>query len=484
MVMTVGMTDAARAQGGNSPASSRMAARRPEMIVLNALRANPLLAPYFIRVSESGGSIILSGRVGTKQVHDMAVRTVIDLGYPLRDDLVIDTAEAQRVAMVQTAMLGAGATARAGGASTMAGSAPYLAYPPPLFGRLDDPFFGLEPPLVSFPPWWGARQLELLQGGPNGPLTSGAVSGVSSAPTGAIPSRSMATPAAPEGGASGSPARGPAPIRGRLQLTVDLAGQVFLSGEVASEEDQKLIEEEARNTPGVTRVYSELKVASRPPETPPPPPQPLKPSEPEAKPSGPEVKPAQPSPAPPAPAQPATGSDQPNDSRIDTISRATTTPHLAIARDSQSLTRRAAESIARRPSLASLPVMVQSHNQTVTLSGKVPSAYEAMLAYRAVQQTPGVHDVEDRLEFQLPDENHPNPLLQRARPEDLEPYLTSQIQRHLGESAHVDRVRVRGDVVEIRGSLLSTQDQNRVLATLRSIPLLRDFHLDPTLTVD
>ena len=98
---------------------------------------------------------MLSGRVGTSVIHDMAVRTVIDLGYPVRDDLVIDTAEAHRVALAQTY---AGGWPGAGAAyGAQAGSAPYFVYPPPLFGRVDDPFFGFEPPLASFPPWWRSR---------------------------------------------------------------------------------------------------------------------------------------------------------------------------------------------------------------------------------------------------------------------------------------------------------------------------------------
>ena len=33
---------------------------------------------------------------------------------------------------------------------------PYI-YPEPLFGYLDEPFYGFEPPLFSFPPWWTPR---------------------------------------------------------------------------------------------------------------------------------------------------------------------------------------------------------------------------------------------------------------------------------------------------------------------------------------
>jgi hypothetical protein len=155
-----------------------------------------------------------------------------------------------------------------------------------------------------------------------------------------------------------------------------------------------------------------------------------------------------------------------------------------MARDAQKLTRRVSEALGRRPTLSGLPIAIQSHGDIVTLSGTVPSAYEAMLAYRSVEQTPGVREIVDQLQFQLPDENHSNPLRQKARPDDLEPYLISQIRRHLGDIAHVDVVRLRGDVIEIRGTVVDPQDQNRVGAILRSMPLLRDFRLEPSLRAD
>jgi len=131
---------AARGQQGYPPGSLMPSAARsdqPDAIVLSAIRANPLTAPYAINASWRNGKVILSGRVGTSVIHDMAVRTVIDLGYPLRDDLVIDTAEAHRVALAQAA----GGPWSSPAAGSLVGSAPYFVYPPPLFGRLDDPFF-------------------------------------------------------------------------------------------------------------------------------------------------------------------------------------------------------------------------------------------------------------------------------------------------------------------------------------------------------
>jgi hypothetical protein len=149
--------------------------------------------------------------------------------------------------------------------------------------------------------------------------------------------------------------------------------------------------------------------------------------------------------------------------------------------DKGNLTRRVVSAIARRPAAADLPVSVRSNEGTVTLSGRVPSAYEAMIVYRAAQQTPGVRDVIDRVDFAVPDEDHPNPLLQKGRPEDLEPFLVSQIKRHVGDLAHIDRIQAQGDVIEIRGTLGEGQDRERVLAILRSIPVLRGFRLETKL---
>ena len=426
---------AARGQQGYPPGYRvPLAARsdQPDAIVLSVIRANPLTAPYAITAAWRNGTVVLAGRVGTSVIHDMAVRTVIDLGYPVRDDLVIDTAEAHRVALAQAV----GGPWSSPAAGSLVGSAPYFVYPPPLFGRLDDPFFGFEPPLVSFPPW--------------------------------------ATSSNPDSRVRQPLPREQAPIKGNLQLTVDMAGQVHLSGVVASELDKQVIEDEARNTPGVSQVFSELRVATQTQqtsETPPPLPEPVLRPDVQDRPNPPHSEViAQPlRPEPKAALAP----------RPDAEPRKTVTPDLAMARDGQRLTRRVADSLARRAPLAGLPISVQSRGDVVTLAGKVPSAYEAMLAYRTVEQTPGVREIADQLQFQVPDENHPNPLRQKGRPEDLEPYLTSQIRRHVGELAHVDRVRVRGDILEIQGTLPDGEDPNRLQAILRSMPLLRDFRLEP-----
>jgi len=105
-----------------------------------------------------------------------------------------------------------------------------------------------------------------------------------------------------------------------------------------------------------------------------------------------------------------------------------------------------------------------------------------MLVHRAVEQTPGVRKVVDRLDFEPPDETHPNPLVEKGQPEDLEPFITFHIRRHIGALAHIDDVLVEADLVQIRGTLLTIEDKDRVETILRSIPILRGFHLRLILT--
>jgi hypothetical protein len=103
-----------------------------------------------------------------------------------------------------------------------------------------------------------------------------------------------------------------------------------------------------------------------------------------------------------------------------------------------------------------------------------------MLAYRAAQQTPGVNEVIDRLEYAPPVDGEPNPLLEKGRPVDVEPFLLSHIRRQVGDLAHIDRVSLRGDSLEIHGTLLESAERPRLDAILRSIPLLRGFRVEPT----
>ncbi|MGC8640991.1 MAG: BON domain-containing protein, partial [Isosphaeraceae bacterium] len=340
---------------GEPPGTSNQAAAwsRPEIIVLGALRANPVTAPYGIMTSWKKGAVVLSGRVGTKAIHDIAVRTAIDLGYPIHDDLVIDTGAAQQVALSRTAQM----PWTAGPWGNTAGSAPYIVYPPPLFGRVDDPLFGLEPPLVSFPPWARAKALEsqvrragyapgqVPMGQPllGQPLPGAGLPG---------PAPAMGTGQQPAAAAENDS------VKGKVQLTVDMAGQVFLTGVVASEEARRIIEEEASNTPGVSRVYSNLRVATQAPapaqtqapapaqstEAPPPPPQPFVKPEPEAKPSepSPPARPQQPAPASQPQPQlkpPAAG---PGSSPQPKAQASRPAAAVAMAHDTQKLTHRVA----------------------------------------------------------------------------------------------------------------------------------------------
>ena len=239
-----------------------------------------------------------------------------------------------------------------------------------------------------------------------------------------------------------------------------MAGQVFLRGSVINTEAAREIEDAARSVPGVTGVFSQLEVIPRraDAENTPPPPVPM------PGPAGPDRLDPVKSPAP----DPAIVPVKPR------LAPATAAP---AALDSQALSRRVVGSLERRPIAAELPVKVRSTDGVVTLSGQVSTAYQAMIVYRAAQQTPGVREIIDRLEFTVPDEDHPNPLVQKGRPEDIEPYLASQIRRHVGDLAHIDRVQARGDVLELRGTT-QNGDQERLQAILRSIPVLHGFRLE------
>jgi osmotically-inducible protein OsmY len=409
---------------------------------LSAIRSHPLTAPYPIAARWQKGKVVLSGTVGTKQVHDTAVRLAIAAGVPFRDDLLIDTGAAHFVAQSAAAVMGAGS---AGPLGTQSASSPYI-YPPPLFGRLDDPFFGYVPPLVSFPPWWRGPQ--------SGPMLQ----------------PRMNPDSAPAASASRSPNGTPRegwrplevdPVKGQVDVSVDMAGQVFLRGSVINSEAAREIEDAARSVPGVTGVFSQLEVIPRraDAETTPPPPVPM------PGPAGPDG---------PGPAK----APSPDPEIVPVRPRLAPAAAVPTALDSQALSRRVVGSLERRPIAAELPVKVRSADGVVTLSGQVSSAYQAMIVYRAAQQTPGVREIIDRLEFTVPDEDHPNPLVQKGRPEDIEPYLASQIRRHVGDLAHIDRVQARGDLLELRGTTQNAADQERLQAILRSIPVLHGFRLE------
>jgi hypothetical protein len=70
-------------------------------------------------------------------------------------------------------------------------------------------------------------------------------------------------------------------------------------------------------------------------------------------------------------------------------------------------------------------------------------------------------------------------LIKQGRPEDVEPYLAAQIRRNLGDLAHLDRIRLVGDTLELWGTLVHAEDRPRLDAILRSIAVLRGFRIEP-----
>ncbi len=249
---------------------------RPEQIVLSLIRSHPVTAPYPIATTWQNGKVVLYGAVGTRQVHDVAVRLAIETGFPFRDDLVIDTGTAHMVAQAQSGM---GAAASSGGypGVQMNGSAYPYVYPEPLLGYLDDPFFGMVPPIISYPPWWSrGRQNGGMIPNQNQVQTQPANAPMTMAPGIAAQGNGLA---AQQGG---GPATGwrqlqVDSVKGRVDIHVDITGQVFLRGSVISEQVAREVEDAVRAVPGVTGVYGRLNVIAQPVafDKPPPPPVPM-----------------------------------------------------------------------------------------------------------------------------------------------------------------------------------------------------------------
>ena len=137
------------------------------------------------------------------------------------------------------------------------------------------------------------------------------------------------------------------------------------------------------------------------------------------------------------------------------------------------------------PALDGLPIRISLRDGVATLEGEVDSAVDAMVAYLAVKRHPGVDLVVDRLRFAVPIEPRENPLLHQGDRRDVEEYLGEQVRRQLGDQAHVDRVRLLGDRLEIEGRRIDPEaDRRRVEAILRSTPVLRGFRLAADLSVN
>ena len=193
-----GLVAPTSAQTTQRPAASAQApttaATRVDSTLLQTLQANPITAPYRFGTEVRGNKVMLLGRVGSKYVHDVAIQTAIALGVPVDDGLVIDTGEARRVAAIAAAAgygppvgggvgygggpggvgfgygppnlgPGLGYASRRVGFGYGYGPSPYGNYPS-LFGQVGDPFYGFDPPAISYPPWWGALTAQRLATNP------------------------------------------------------------------------------------------------------------------------------------------------------------------------------------------------------------------------------------------------------------------------------------------------------------------------------
>lgn len=385
-----------------------------------ALSTDPITAPYTIRLTLRRGQVVMRGRVGTTAVHDEAIQTAIALNLPVVDELVTDTAEVNRP----------GASTPTNGPlfpnwwSPVTSNSTWI-YPEPLFGRIDEPFAGMTPPDISYPPNWASINARR-------------------------PLQAMQTIDRPP----------PLPPN-TVEMTIDPRGVAVLRGNVPTLADRTRVGQELAGTEGVTEIVNLLETNAEPgaprprnlDDTPPPPPTPANASANRARPMEPSARPITPD------ARPVDGNIKVNP-----------------------IEARATKALQRVPELRGVGLRLKSSDGgVVSLSGRVAGVKEAMLAFRAVQTTPGVSAVVDSLEFPSPDESHRNPLTHDVASEEVEPYLVAQLGRHLGELAHIDRLVASGDRLEIKATLDRDDDRARTEAILRSLPLLRGFKLETQL---
>jgi len=450
------------------PSSASSGATASEEVVMamerlaQALRDHPLTAPYTYRLEWDArrGKLVISGVVGTRPVYDAAIRLALESRLPLVDGLVIDTGEAHRVA---------GQPLR----STPAPAPPY-----PLLRGVAGP-----PPLYSGEPIWAGGWDRL------GPGLDPVFHGVWTTPDLMYPlgwfdltrlrrpSREGITPdeiEALEGLLDPTPTPG---LPGdSVELLMGRNGLGVLRGVVPTEEIKRELADKARRLPNVSAIINLLRVV---PQANPPTPGPVAPAPaPDAQPN---AQPGRPIEVPPPPAAEPEGrhavepEPMPGDD------------HDANLRDQEEtdLAARVGRVMGRRPELDGARFRTVVERGVVTLDGPVPSAYEAMLAIQAARTTPGVRKVVDRLDFPLPqaDDGRDNPLLNRALTDQLEPYLEFQIGRQCDDLLALERVRVEGRVVRVLGAVRSPEDRVRVLAILRSMPLLRGFEVKPEVRV-
>jgi hypothetical protein len=406
-----------------------------DQAIARALAADPATAPYPIAVIPNGRRMVLQGRVATHAIHDQAIRTALAYTSAIDDELVIDTAEIARAVPAA-----APAPVPAASAITYTYSPPYY-YPPPLFGRIDEPFFGFEPPAISYPPWWpplSARRLAEMA-----PLVA------VRPPAAAAPAPPTADHAAPEP----AQAQPPATLAGRqVEMVLDNRGIAVLRGKVASAAERDALVERVKQAPGVNEVVSELEIEGEgeAPATPardavPPPPEPGRPA------------PTEPEPAAPAP-------------------RERPEPRTAAPADPD-LTRAVEESLAHEGPGTFRDVQVRAASGHVALTGRVAGVGQALRAIRAARATPGVRGVEDRLAFAVPSGRDANPLLTDFSPEDVSDYLLGQVRRQVGDAAAVQGVEARGDVLTVKLGPEDAAQAGRVEAVVRSMAILRGFRV-------
>ncbi len=127
-----------------------------DLLILGSLAKNPVTAPYRFQVQRSDAGWVVSGRVGTKAIYDEAIRTVLGITNQVVDRLVIDTASvSESAASGSTSPISIGSVWPWGLSASAAEFS--IVYPPPLFqGWWVDPFWGMEPPIIAYPPYWAA----------------------------------------------------------------------------------------------------------------------------------------------------------------------------------------------------------------------------------------------------------------------------------------------------------------------------------------
>lgn len=423
----------------------------PKVVLIEALGREALTAPFFFEVRQDRGRLFLEGRVGSRLVHDAAIQTAFGLGIQVVDNLIIDTAAPRRVATVTTAVPASPLTGfPSASASTL------YPYPAPLFGPPIDPFWGYEAPLITYPPWWQALSAQRTREVIGDALAAG------------VPVAQAVAPAAelevPQG---------------NVAMSLDPMGYARLTGKVPSAEARAGIVAKVTQMQGVVGVIDRLvvdqaaggPVAGVSPEAPaaaiPPPPAPGRID------GGPAGNPAVDPTAPPPP-RPVPFDQQVKPAAVQPTQAGMRPPGLASA-SAPALAEQVRTAIESQPALVGSGVGVTAAGDTVTLSGEVPGAYEAMRAFLAAQATPGVGRVIDVMRFTPPQAGRVNPLIERGEASEVAHYLEAQIARQCGRGLSDARVEVNGSTLRVAGQVGTEAERQRVEAILRSMPILRGF---------